>query len=50
MRSLGRLSAQSDPAQDQAATMKALQIVPVNPALADQIDEYAKLLRDIFSH
>ena len=29
--------------------MKDLRIVPVNPNLADQIDEYAKLLRETFS-
>jgi hypothetical protein len=29
--------------------MKDLRIVPVDPALADQIDDYARLLREIFS-
>jgi len=49
MRGFHRLSARTDIAQVQAATMKDLRIVPVNPNLADQIDEYAKLLRETFS-
>jgi ABC-type Fe3+ transport system substrate-binding protein len=49
MRGFHRLSARTDLAQEQAVFMKDLRIVPVNPNLADQIDEYSKLLREIFS-
>jgi iron(III) transport system substrate-binding protein len=49
MRGFHRLSARRDLAQAQAAVMKTLQIVPVDPRLADQIDDYTKLLREIFS-
>ena len=49
MRGFHRLSARTEIAQEQAALMKDLRIVPVNPNLADQIDEYAKLLRETFS-
>ena len=49
MRGFHRLSARTDLAQEQAVFMKDLRIVPVNPNLAEQIDEYAKLLREIFS-
>ena len=49
MRGFHRLSARTDLAQEQAVSMKDLRIVPVNPNLADQIDEYAKLLRETFS-
>jgi iron(III) transport system substrate-binding protein len=49
MRGFHRLSARTDLAQEQATLMKDLRIVPVNPDLADQIDEYAKLLREIFA-
>ncbi|MET0501845.1 MAG: extracellular solute-binding protein [Candidatus Binatia bacterium] len=49
MRGFHRLSARRDLAQAQAAATTTLQIVPVDPSLADQIDDYAKLLREIFS-
>jgi iron(III) transport system substrate-binding protein len=49
MRGFHRLSARTDLAQEQATLMKDLRIVPVNPNLADQIDEYARLLREIFA-
>ena len=49
MRGFHRLSARTDLVQEQAALMKDLRIVPVNPNLADQIDEYTKLLREIFA-
>jgi len=49
MRGFHRLSARTDLAQEQAGIMKDMRIVPVNPNLADQIDEYAKLLRETFS-
>ncbi|MGH7827948.1 MAG: ABC transporter substrate-binding protein [Candidatus Binatia bacterium] len=49
MRGFTRLVARSDFAQEQAAATKGMKIVPVNPDLADRIDEYTKLLRDTFS-
>ena len=49
MRGFGRLVARSDFAQEQAAAIKGVQIVPVNPALADKMDDYAKQLRGIFA-
>ena len=33
---------------DHSARLKELRIVPVNPALAEKLDEYAKQLRSIF--
>lgn len=48
MRGFHRLSARTDLAHEQASIAKDLRIVPVNPALADQIDEYARLLRETF--
>lgn len=48
MQTPGRLVARSDLANDQAAMLKKLRIVPVNPALAEKLDEYAKQLRSIF--
>jgi iron(III) transport system substrate-binding protein len=44
----GRMSARSDLANEQAAMLKELKIVPVNPSLAEKLDEYAKQLRSIF--
>jgi iron(III) transport system substrate-binding protein len=49
MRGFHRLSARSDLVQEQAALQKDLRIVPVNPNLADHIEEYTKLLREIFA-
>jgi iron(III) transport system substrate-binding protein len=49
IRDFGRLVARSDLAQEQAPAIKGVQMVPVNPALADQLDEYARQLREIFS-
>jgi len=49
IRGFGRLVARSDFAQEQAAAIKGVQMVPVNPALADHLDEYAKQLREIFA-
>jgi iron(III) transport system substrate-binding protein len=48
MQTPGRLVARSDLAAEQTAIMKELKIVPVNPALAEKLDEYAKQLRTIF--
>jgi iron(III) transport system substrate-binding protein len=48
MQTPGRLVARGDLANEQAAMLKKLKIVPVNPALAEKLDEYAKQLRSIF--
>jgi iron(III) transport system substrate-binding protein len=48
MQTPGRLVARRDLANEQANLLKELKIVPVNPALADKLDEYAKQLRAIF--
>ena len=49
MRGFHRLSARTDLAHEQAALQKDLRIVPVNPNLANHIEEYTKLLRETFS-
>ena len=48
MQTPGRHVARSDLAGEHAAMLKELKIVPVNPALAEKLDEYAKQLRTIF--
>jgi len=48
MQTPGRLIARSDLANEQAAMLKELKIVPVNPSLAEKLDDYAKQLRTIF--
>ncbi|MGH7871466.1 MAG: ABC transporter substrate-binding protein [Candidatus Binatia bacterium] len=48
MQTPGRHVARRDLAGDQSARLKELKIVPVNPALAEKLDEYAKQLRAIF--
>jgi iron(III) transport system substrate-binding protein len=48
MQTPGRLVARGDVANEQAAMLKKLKIIPVNPALAEKLDEYAKQLRSIF--
>ena len=48
MQTPGRHSARTDFSNEQAAMLKDLKIVPVNPALAEKLDEYAKQLRSIF--
>jgi iron(III) transport system substrate-binding protein len=48
IRTPGRLVARGDLANEQAAMLKQLKIVPVNPGLAEKLDEYAKQLRSIF--
>ncbi|MGH7852478.1 MAG: ABC transporter substrate-binding protein [Candidatus Binatia bacterium] len=50
MQTPGRLVARGDLANEQAAMLKQLKIVPVNPALAEKLDEYAKQLRSIFGN
>ncbi len=45
----GRLVARIDLAQGQATAMRGIQMVPVNPALAERMEEYTKQLREIFS-
>jgi iron(III) transport system substrate-binding protein len=48
MQTPGRHVARRDLPNDHSARLKELQIVPVNPALAEKLDEYAKQLRTIF--
>jgi iron(III) transport system substrate-binding protein len=48
MQTPGRHIARSDLANQQAAMLQALKIVPVRPSLAEKLDEYAKQLRSIF--
>jgi len=50
MQTPGRLIARSDLANEQAAMLQGLKIVPVNPALAEKLDEYATQLRKIFGN
>ena len=49
MQAPGRLVARSDLAAEQSGISKRIKMVPVKPALADKLDEYAKQLRAIFS-
>jgi iron(III) transport system substrate-binding protein len=48
IRTPGRLVARSDLASEQADLVKEVKIVPVNPALAEKLGEYAQQLRSIF--
>ncbi|HSK30569.1 MAG TPA: hypothetical protein VLA17_11455 [Candidatus Limnocylindria bacterium] len=48
MRTPGRHVARRALANDHTARLKELKIVPVNPALAEKLDEYARQLRSIF--
>jgi hypothetical protein len=48
MQTPGRHVARGDLANEQAAMLKNLKIVPVDPALAEKLDEYAKQMRNIF--
>jgi iron(III) transport system substrate-binding protein len=48
MQTPGRMIARGDLANEQAAMLKELKIVPVSPSLAEKLDEYAKQLRVIF--
>ncbi len=45
----GRLSARPDLAAEQAGMLKQVKMVPVDPALAEKMDDYAKQLRAVFS-
>lgn len=44
----GRMVARSELAKEQAKAMRRIEIVPVNPALADNINEYARLMKETF--
>jgi len=46
--SFGRLVARSDLQSEQPAAVKGIKMVPVDPSLADKMDEYAKQFRAIF--
>jgi iron(III) transport system substrate-binding protein len=48
MQTPGRLVARSDLAGEQLAATRQLKIVPVNPALAEKLEYYARQLRTIF--
>jgi len=48
MQTPGRLVARGDLANEQAAMLKGLKIVPVNREMAEKLDEYAKQQRSIF--
>ena len=48
MQTPGRNSARADFNNDQSAMLKGLKIVPVNPELAEKLEDYAKQLRQIF--
>jgi iron(III) transport system substrate-binding protein len=45
----GRLVARNDLASEQPAAIKAIEMAPVSPALADKMEEYARQLRAIFA-
>ncbi|HSE87463.1 MAG TPA: extracellular solute-binding protein [Candidatus Binatia bacterium] len=45
----GRLVARTDLASEQPATIRQIKMVPVNPELAEKMNDYAKQLRTIFS-
>lgn len=45
----GRLVARSDLAAEQPGALKEVKMVPVNPALAEKMEDYAKQLREVFS-
>lgn len=49
MQTPGRLVARGDLANEQAAMLKGFKIVPVDPALAEKLDEYVRQLRSIFA-
>jgi iron(III) transport system substrate-binding protein len=48
MQAPGRLVARRDLATEQAAISKRIKMVPLRPALADKLDDFAKQLRAIF--
>ncbi|HET8563463.1 MAG TPA: substrate-binding domain-containing protein [Candidatus Binatia bacterium] len=47
---LGRYLARAEFMKEQAAKAKGLQMVPVNPELGENLEEYTKLMRDVFGH
>lgn len=49
-RTPGRFVARNDVAAEQPAAFKEIKMAPVNPALAEKLDEYAKQLRSIFGN
>jgi iron(III) transport system substrate-binding protein len=50
VRTPGRFVARSDLAPEQSAALKEIKMAPVNPALAEKLDEYARQLRAIFGN
>ena len=50
MQAPGRLVARRDLASEQSLMNKPMKMVPVKPALADRLDDYAGQLRAIFGH
>ncbi len=50
VRTPGRFVARSDLALEQSAALKEIKMAPVNPALAEKLDEYARQLRAIFGN
>ena len=48
VRSFNRVIVRSDLADEQSTAIRGLRVVPVNPALGEQLEAYEKLLRDIF--
>jgi len=46
----GRFVARADLAAEASSATRELKMVPVNPALAEKLDEYAKQLRSIFGN
>jgi iron(III) transport system substrate-binding protein len=50
MRTPGRLVARADLAAEQAELLQRVKIVPVNPALAEKLGDYAKQLRSLFGN
>jgi iron(III) transport system substrate-binding protein len=44
----GRLVARTDLASEQPAAIRQIKMVPVNPALAEKLNDYSKQLRTIF--
>ena len=49
-RTPGRFVARTDVAAEQPAAFKEIKIAPVNPALAEKLEEYARQLRAIFGN
>jgi len=48
LQGFGRLVARTDLASEQPAAIKQIKMVPVNPELAEKMNDYAKQLREIF--